>query len=206
MLDTMHAMLANGENVSAGAFLYGNLGSDTQGGSAELYVGTWLGRLDMAAHGFLAVLIKETLSEALGAAIYLSGDSYAVSPFDAALVASVALGEEIYYRAATGAAMRSRAAVGENIHHATMMVGIVDGQIATVIYDIRYTDLDIEIPPNGTLVIDSDNCAVLLNGEDVIDCHSGKWIMLNRKIADIVVQNPLHAELLTKILYTEKYL
>lgn len=50
-------------------------------------------------------------------------------------------------------------------------------------------DLNITIPKNGVLVIDSDNFRVLLNGNNAIKYHSGDWIdQLNRTSKSITIQ------------------
>lgn len=79
-------------------------------------------------------------------------------------------------------------------------------QVSTKRFDMSYIDIDIDIPPGSTLIIDSDNCVVLLDGQDVIWSHSGSWLWLRRATFDVRVQAGNGALTADKtILYTERW-
>lgn len=53
---------------------------------------------------------------------------------------------------------------------------IFGATISAEVLDETILDLSCTIPPDGILVIDSDNFRVLLNGANAIKYHSGNWI------------------------------
>ena len=69
-------------------------------------------------------------------------------------------------------------------------------------------NLDIEIPPGSTLVVDSNNYNVLLDGENAIWTQSGDWLdNLNRETISLNIQAASGGSGLTAtVLYTERYL
>ena len=70
-----------------------------------------------------------------------------------------------------------------------MAYAIFGGSISAEALEEIILDLAVTIPPNGILVIDSDNFRVLLNGTNAIKYHSGDWIdQLNRSSKSITIQ------------------
>lgn len=70
-----------------------------------------------------------------------------------------------------------------------MAYAIFGGSISAEALEEIILDLAVTIPPNGILVIDSDNFRVLLNGINAIKYHSGDWIdQLNRSSKSITIQ------------------
>ena len=70
-----------------------------------------------------------------------------------------------------------------------MAYAIFGGNISAEALEDIVLDLTVTIPPNGILVIDSDNFRVLLNGANAIKYHSGDWIdQLNRFSKSITIQ------------------
>lgn len=83
---------------------------------------------------------------------------------------------------------------------------IVDSQITSILFNVTSAEYEITIPPGSTLVIDSNNYVVLLDGENVIWCQSGDWLFLNRNTYDIVLDFVGGQSTTQKILYTERWL
>jgi len=89
------------------------------------------------------------------------------------------------------------------VHFAT----VVDAQATTMSSVISYIIMDGEIPPGGTLVIDSDSYTALLDHVNVIDRHSGTWLLLDRNVHDVVVEAVGDTSALeTLILYQERWI
>ena len=108
---------------------------------------------------------------------------------------------------AMAAVLQKRIMLSIDFYQNTLiMSSIVDAQITTSIFDISYVNLDITIHPGQTLVIDSDNFIVLLDGEDAINAHSGAWPWLSRELFDIQISSGAVSDLETSVLYTERYL
>lgn len=83
---------------------------------------------------------------------------------------------------------------------------LVDSQITSILFSVVDAVFDIDIPPGSTLVIDSNNYVVLLDGEDVIWCQSGEWLFLNRNTYDVTFDLVGGTEAEKKVLYTERWL
>ena len=65
---------------------------------------------------------------------------------------------------------------------------------------------NIEIPPGGRLVIDSDNYTVYLNNENAIHTYSGDWIKINRAFQSIEVDSGTSGDVDVSVLYRERFL
>lgn len=83
---------------------------------------------------------------------------------------------------------------------------IIDSQLTSILFNVTSAEYEITIPPGSTLVIDSNNYVVLLDGENVIWCQSGDWLFLNRNTYDIVLDFVGGQSTTQKILYTERWL
>ena len=62
------------------------------------------------------------------------------------------------------------------------------------------------IPAGGVLVIDSENCVILLNGMNVIDQYEGDWFWLTRNLQQILTTRFAGGEPQVSVLYRERYL
>ena len=206
IITTMGAMVANGENIHEEAFIYANAGGSVQGASAEQFTATIPVTAGMDVVGGVTVLLEETISVVCSANVSIGDDVQIVETIASVLSKAIEVGENIIFATTIPTSLMAAAEIGEDIYQSILLTSILDGQITTEIFNVKYTTLNIVIPPGSTLIVDSDNFLVLLDGEDVISCHSGEWIFLNRDVADIIVQNPLEANLQTKVMYTEKYL
>lgn len=83
---------------------------------------------------------------------------------------------------------------------------LVDSQITSILFSVQNAEFEIDISPGSTLVIDSENYVVLLDGEDVIWCQSGEWLFLNRNTYDVIFDFVGGTETEKKVLYTERWL
>lgn len=80
-------------------------------------------------------------------------------------------------------------------------------QISSIKLDITNVTLNVQIPPGGTLIIDSNKYVVLLNGENAMNAHRGGWLYLTRDTYDVAFR-PMQgtAKISTQILYDERWL
>lgn len=104
--------------------------------------------------------------------------------------------------------VRQAAFLAHNMHEGLLLVvARVHAQVTTDRFAITEILVTANIPPGGTLIIDSENYNVLLNGENVIDTHSGEWLWLDRNVYDVVVGPMTGVGYSNKtILYTERWL
>ena len=66
--------------------------------------------------------------------------------------------------------------------------------------------MDISLAPGQTLVVDSENLIVLLDGENIVARHSGRWCELDRKVRSVVISTGTAGAIESSILYTERWL
>lgn len=205
-ITTGEAMVANGENVGDAPLLYLN-GYGRLAGARGIRTLT-------------SVTVSAEQRTVLSVAVTVVGE------MEGACEARLKAGEDVHLEADLSALLSHRIYAGKNISVSLQMVGssgmdvrsgkdistaallstVLDGQITPVRFEIKYTALNITIPPGGVLVIDSDNYNVYLDGNDVIGCHRGEWITICRETKDIVIENPLNATIDATMLYAEKYL
>ncbi len=84
----------------------------------------------------------------------------------------------------------------------------MDMQATTQRFAIQYAILDLDVPPGGTLVLDSGSYTALLDGENVLHAHQGDWLFLNRETHDLTMEaldgSPIEAE--KAVLYMERWI
>lgn len=66
--------------------------------------------------------------------------------------------------------------------------------------------IEVTIPPNGRLYIDSDNFNILLDGKNILHLHSGDWIHLDRDTLRIELDSGSGGTLSGNLLVTERFL
>lgn len=94
----------------------------------------------------------------------------------------------------------------KDITHAQVVSDILNSYVSTVILYSTTTFIAAEVPPNGTLEIDSDTYTVLLNGVSILHLHEGDWLFLDRSVVGITVDSGTGGALDGKVLYKERYL
>ncbi len=62
------------------------------------------------------------------------------------------------------------------------------------------------IPPGSSLVVDSENYTITLDGENVIDQYGGDWIEFTRQLQGVDVTSGTSGDPQVSILYREKFL
>ena len=63
-----------------------------------------------------------------------------------------------------------------------------------------------EVPPGGTLVIDSENFNVLLDNVNVIGRHNGDWIWIGRPTIDLTLNSSGTDQYSWEVYYIAQYL
>lgn len=94
----------------------------------------------------------------------------------------------------------------KDIVHAQVLTDMLNAYASTVILYITTVFVDVSIPPGGTLEIDSDTYDVILNGENILNLHSGEWLFFDRSIVTVSVDSGTGGVLEGKVLYKERYL
>ncbi len=72
--------------------------------------------------------------------------------------------------------------------------------------DIETITVNITIPPNGVLRIDTDNFVVTMNGQNVLNMQVGEWVKLAQGLQDISVSSGTGGKLEGSVTMTEVYL
>ncbi|MDR2655306.1 MAG: hypothetical protein LBC56_04420 [Oscillospiraceae bacterium] len=82
----------------------------------------------------------------------------------------------------------------------------LDGAVS--VYDIEVSSVTIsgQIPPGGTLVIDSEFYTVTLNNQNVIDRHGGDWIWADRTTESVEISASGISALDWEVMYIAEYL
>ena len=65
---------------------------------------------------------------------------------------------------------------------------------------------EITIPPNGTVVIDSEYFTAVMNSENIVDLYDGDWLMISEKLMAMEARGISSGDLNVKVLYREMYL
>lgn len=65
---------------------------------------------------------------------------------------------------------------------------------------------EITIPPNGTVVIDSEYFTAVMNSENIVDLYDGDWLTISEKLMAMEARGISSGDLNVKVLYREMYL
>lgn len=133
------------------------------------------------------VYIVNDLSEAINSSAYLSEDYCPDMRMDGIVSALVFLSKDL--------------SISDEV-----LSAIVDSQVTSIQFDVGYTTLTLTLRSGESVIIDSDNFVVLLNGENAIHTHSGIWPEFKRTTMDVQISSGTMADLVASILYTDKYL
>lgn len=205
-ITTAAAMIANGENVGGIVYMYNNAYGQMYGSSGVRLAAEMAESAEQNVSFGAVVFVAPTPSEACAALLKLSENIHITDAPAVELLDAVHIGMDIHFNIAIVEAAQVHAALGEDIITSLYSSSVLDGQISTAKFNIKYTTLNVTIPPGGVLVIDSDNFNMYLDGQDVIAKHSGAWVSVNRDTRDILIENPLNANLITNIMFTEKFI
>lgn len=132
---------------------------------------------------------------------------YATQYAKEAVLASLILGADYYTSKSSVASIGGILRLGASYYANAFPREIVDAWIGIDNLSTEIVSLNLAIPPNGKLVIDSDNYLVMVNGENFMDAHSGAWLdELCRNVIEITVEGTNTTNIASSLLYTERYL
>lgn len=211
MAATLRAMIATGGNLSGAVFMAAMAEGVHRGAAGVPLAGALSSRFFGSAQGALSTPGPFRMEERIFCASVLAQNACPFISPGAALGGLFAVSANDAFTAEVACALYGRRSLALNRPIFDLcMYAFFSAQVTTFHFTIRYQELSLVIPPGATLVIDSENYTVLLDGENVLEAHSGAWPTLSRDLYDIVVEPvgvPEGSERLEKkILYTEKYL
>lgn len=89
---------------------------------------------------------------------------------------------------------------GQNLYE------IISSAVDMEAQDIINVIIDVTLEPGQTLVIDSNDYVVLLNGENIVARHAGGWPFFDRRTRSMQIETGNPVSLEASILYTERWL
>jgi len=209
---SLNSFITRGTDVYEQQHLGATLGAAAQGARGFLAsmqgTATIDSQAELTAHRFVSEEMGASLSQqVLGSLnVHLTGD------LSADMAMSSLLGKDMFITETMQAAISALVRPGKNIHSGLLqMNAILDALASTILFAFMDLQIDVDIPPGATLVIDSAGYAVLLDGENVIWAHSGDWPSFSRATYDVAFSmldgSPIGDGALDKrVLYTERYL
>lgn len=177
-------------------------------GTAGVTLSTYMAEeLDSECSAIGSVMLMSAPAEIVSGNTRLGATIYAFNDVAEVIDAIAALGARFRLETAANETIDGILAVGAQIsaspHGMYEMVSAVCSAEAT---DILEIDVDISLSPGQTLVVDSENLIVLLDGENIVARHSGRWCELDRKVRSVVISTGTAGAIESSILYTERWL
>lgn len=206
-VETYNCLIATGENTLLETVFNEVVSTRADGSPAALARAAYEEAYLSGAATVVRFYAAPAMAEAVRAASAMSHNAGPTVAFIETLPGAWFLGHNRIEMAVIAEAIRASHGLSVDHIYAAAFRTIVDAQVTTMLFDITYAVIDVDLPPGSTLVIDSDSYTVLLDGENIIDRHSGAWLRLNRHIFDVVIEGAEDtAGLQTQILYQEKWL
>ncbi len=207
LVEWVDSLIDTGQNIPAAYIVAETVGARLVAGPA-LFLGAryrddLLGAVDARGVFFLGA----GMAERSGALLAPSANYYAAYGLEEALAGVFEIGANMAYGAAVLERMGASAYPSADypLPHA-LFLEIADGEVSTMSFEITYARVNVVIPPGSTLVIDSDNYVVLLDGENVIHAQSGDWLWLDRSVYDVLLESNGQVNVDAEMLYTERWL
>lgn len=97
-------------------------------------------------------------------------------------------------------------AISKDLAYNLIVTDLLSCNVSSVILENEKITINVTIPVNGRLEIDSDIFEVLLNGENALHLHSGEWLFLDRNIESISIDSGTGGALTGSLIYNERYL
>ena len=208
MVTVINAMVTNGGNSYIVLVANEGFGSKADGASGVMLGATAASEnVHTGAAGYVIFYTNAYMEERTEGYVQVSQDALIIVSMDALVGAKASAGNNLFDVIPMEAGFSWYAEASKNyISLPIAFSSIVDAQVTTFEFSIGYATLTLTLAPGDTVVIDSDNFVVLHNGENAIDKHTGIWPELTRETFDIQVSSGTLADLVTSILFTERYL
>ena len=97
-------------------------------------------------------------------------------------------------------------AISKDLVYNLIVTDLLSCDVSSVILENEKITINVTIPDNGRLEIDSDIFTLLLNGENALHLHSGEWLFLDRDIENISIDSGTGGALTGSLIYNERYL
>lgn len=207
LIETVDNFITNGENVHFSANMGMSALSSLYGAAATKHSASLL--VEMLSQSELSALVYSvhTLEETFNAAALISENIHIVDALDTEFFTAPQIGKNTPVVCSFAEALSQYAFPSKNYLQPTVYwLTILDGHVTTTIFDTLYIAFSAAVPPGSTLVLDSDNYVVLLDGENATAYHTGEWLRLTRDIQDLLIDCPTEHALEAEILYIERYL
>lgn len=208
MMTLFNAMVTNGGNSYIVLVANEGFGSKADGASGVM-LGTMAAveNVHAGAAGYVIFYTDAYMEERAGSCVQISQDALIIVSLDALVGAKATAGNNLFDVIPMETGFSRYAEASKNyVSPPIAFSSVVDAQVTTFEFSIGYATLTLTLAPGDTVVIDSDNFVVLHNGENAIDKHTGIWPELTRETFDIQVSSGTLADLVTSILFTERYL
>lgn len=149
---------------------------------------------------------EETYHTSLNSKIHVTKDIYCDLELDTDFEVIANLAKDSNYSELFSDSLKIETRTTKDIRLNLSFTDILNTSIMADIFDRNVTTINISIPPNGVLEIDSDNYTVYLNDENVFDTYTGNWIFLDRSVIELIVEVGNNRTVSGNIVYREMYL
>lgn len=206
MYATTQAMVSNGGDEYLQESMASALRAGLSAGPAEEVKENWAANVLVEAILSPSILLQTKMSIKLWGAAAAGLDLYLREEQESEMGSQADLGCDLLFRLLEEAQVQGSMEIGCDICIKKTMGSFLNVQVSSYIVEEQFAFLDVTIPPGGTLIIDSQNYNVLLNGKSMIWAHSGDWVWVSRETMLLSVRAAAGSRLENKILYTERFL
>lgn len=208
MTETVDAMVSNSGDIHENIYGIEQYFSNSSAANGDLVTASISEAVNAEINSFPDHDLIVSCAEDVDCSAFASEDSYISGSLSEICNTDIFLSVTLYYSEALEAALGKAILAAADYYDADKAIyEIVYGSVGTSKFTYKYIAIDVTIPPGSTLIIDSENYNVLLDGENVIDKHSGDWLdELTRNTFDITLGSGVVGDLEGSLLYTERYL
>lgn len=204
---TILSAVYRGGNLVEEAEINAQTGSKLMLNIAIFSAAQWSGVTQCVAIAYADEISAAQAAAAYSCALAMHLDAYEASDMANLVRASAQLYATTYERTSIAETFGQYGYLSNNVILPARELSVLfDAQIVSILFYVQNAEFEIDIPPGSTLVIDSSNYVVLLDGEDVIYCQSGDWLFLNRNTYDVFFDLVGGESASKRVLYTERWL
>lgn len=186
MMAMLLAMVGSGENIYERVYAQEGIEGRGAGGAGVIEAMDEAVELWQRAQAYLYAGGEAEIEIGFGGGQRLVTTTWLAALLDAAIEERIGCGGDLHEAATLDEAVASAVVYGAEHHFETLLADeVIGAMVTTQRFDVEQALFDLTIPAGSTLVIDSGGYVVTLDGENVIDRHTGGWLRLDRDVYDV---------------------
>lgn len=178
------------------------MGKDTYYGRYKLMFGGRFGFTRFSLRDAVDTVKEASFGESISSQIAMGKDTALAANFVENIYVQIAIGKDTILLADFSENIYTQIILAKDTALAVDFCEALFTLIRAVLIEIYKFEINVAIPPDGELRINSEHFEVTLNGASIMHLYSGDWINISRNTLTVDIDKPLNGQLI----YLERFL